>query len=57
MSITINDYKHILEFYNKPIPKTQILIKKQYHTLYRNYTFNLTRSISSIICVRTIYYR
>jgi hypothetical protein len=26
--ITINDYKHILEFYNKPIPKTQILIKK-----------------------------
>ena len=27
--ITINDYKHILEFYNKPIPKSQILIKKQ----------------------------
>lgn len=27
--ITINDYKHILEFYNKPIPKTQILIKTQ----------------------------
>lgn len=26
--ITINDYKHILEVYNKPIPKTQILIKK-----------------------------
>ena len=27
--LTINDYKHILEFYNKPIPKSQILIKKQ----------------------------
>ena len=27
--LTINDYKHILEFYNKPIPKSQILIKKK----------------------------
>ena len=27
--LTINDYKHILEFYNKHIPKSQILIKKQ----------------------------
>ncbi len=26
---TINDYKHILEFYNKTIPKSQMLIKKQ----------------------------
>ena len=27
--LTINDYKHILEFYNKTIQKSQILMKKQ----------------------------
>ena len=27
--ITINDYKHILEFYNKPIPANKQLLKQQ----------------------------
>jgi len=27
--LTINDYKHILEFYNKPIPKSKRLLKSQ----------------------------
>jgi len=25
--LTINDYKQILEFYNKPIPKTKMLLR------------------------------
>ena len=27
--LTNNDYKRILEFYNKPIPKSRRLLKKQ----------------------------
>jgi len=27
--LTINDYKHILEFYNKPLPKSKRLLKMQ----------------------------
>ena len=36
--LTINDYKHILEFYNKTIPKSQILIKKKRTTYTSNKT-------------------
>jgi hypothetical protein len=28
-NLTINDYKHILEFYNKPIPTNKTLLKHQ----------------------------
>ena len=34
--LTINDYKHILEFYNKPIPKSKRLLKSQAEKIIAN---------------------
>jgi hypothetical protein len=64
--ITINDYKHILEFYNKPIPKTQILIKKEAEHIMasklckciKQVDFKIKNEPRSIgICTKTIFNR
>ena len=64
--ITINDYKHILEFYNKPIPKTQMLIKKQAEHIMatklckciKQVGFKIKNEPRSIgICTKTIFNR
>ena len=34
--LTNNDYKRILEFYNKPIPKSRRLLKKQAEKILAN---------------------
>ena len=34
--LTNNDYKNILEFYNKPIPKSRRLLKKQAEKILAN---------------------
>jgi hypothetical protein len=59
--LTINDYKHILEFYNKPIPKSKRLLKSQAEKIIAN---KLCRCIKKVdvknearsigICTKTI---
>lgn len=59
--LTINDYKHILEFYNKTIPKSKRLLKSQAEKIIAN---KLCRCIKKIdvknearsigICTKTI---
>lgn len=56
-----NDYKHILEYYNQPIPNSNILIKKQAERILSN---KLCRCIKKLdkknearsigICTKTI---
>ena len=62
--ITINDYKHILEFYNKPIPKTQILIKKEAEHIMATKLCKCIKKIDPVneaksigICTKTIFNR
>jgi len=43
--LTIHDYKHILDYYNKPIPKTKQMIKKQAEEIIAN---KLCRCIKKI---------
>lgn len=59
--LTTNDYKHILEFYNKPIPKSKRILKMQAEKILTN---KLCRCIKKIdkgsearaigICTKTI---
>ena len=59
--LTINDYKHILEFYKKPMPKSKRLLKQQAEKLLSE---KLCRCIKKIdkqnesraigICTKTI---
>ena len=59
--LTINDYKHILEFYKKPMPKSKRLLKQQAEKLLAE---KLCRCIKKIdkqnesraigICTKTI---
>lgn len=59
--LTINDYKHILEFYKKPIPKSNRILKKQAEKILTN---KLCRCIKKVdkgvearaigICTKTI---
>ena len=59
--LTINDYKHILEFYKKPIPKSKRLLKMQAEKILAN---KLCRCIKKIdkqnearsigICTKTV---
>ena len=59
--LTINDYKHILEFYNKPIPKSQILIKKQAEQILATKLCRCIKKVDKLnearaigICTKTI---
>ena len=59
--LTINDYKHILEFYKKPIPKSKRLLKMQAEKILSN---KLCRCIKKVekkfnsravgICTKTV---
>jgi len=60
--ITINDYKQILEFYNKPIPKSKKLLRVEAEKIMAN---KLCRCIKKLdtgfeqkaigICTKTIF--
>ena len=59
--LTINDYKRILEFYKKPIPKSQRLLKLQAEKILVNKLcrcikkFDKTKKAKSIgICTKTV---
>lgn len=59
--LTINDYKHILEFYKRPIPKSKRILKLQAKNILANKlckcikktdTVNESRAIG--ICTKTV---
>jgi hypothetical protein len=59
--LTINDYKHILEFYKKPVPKSKRILKLQAEKILSSKLcrcikkvdkYNEARSIG--ICTKTI---
>ena len=61
-SITINDYKNILEYYNKPIPKSNRLLQLEAEKIMSN---KLCRCIKKVdpkneaksigICTKTVF--
>ncbi len=59
--LTINDYKHILEFYKKPIPKSKRILKLQAEKMLANKLCKCIKKTDKVnesraigICTKTV---
>ena len=59
--LTINDYKHILEFYKKPLPKSKRILKNQAEKLLASKLCRCIKKVDKVsesraigICTKTI---
>ncbi len=59
--LTINDYKHILEFYKKPIPKSKRILKLQAEKMLTNKLCKCIKKTDKVnesraigICTKTV---
>lgn len=59
--LTINDYKHILEFYKKPIPKSKRILKLQAEKMLANKLCKCIKKTNKVnesraigICTKTV---
>jgi len=59
--LTINDYKHILEFYKKPLPKSKRILKMQAEKILASKLCRCIKKVDKVnearsigICTRTI---